>query len=53
LFGIIYWAFKHEETPKKAKACAITAIASWVFGFLFSMLASIFYMGGILQNLFF
>ena len=30
LFGIIYWPLKHKETPKKAKACGITAIVSWV-----------------------
>ena len=53
LFGIIYWAFKHEESPKKAKVCALAGIASWVLGFVFSMLASILYMGGMLQNLFF
>lgn len=29
LFGIIYWPVKHKETPKKAKACGVTAIVSW------------------------
>ena len=35
LFGIIYWPVKHRETPKKAKACGITAIVSWALGILF------------------
>ena len=30
LFGIIYWPVKHKETPKKAQACGITALVSWV-----------------------
>lgn len=30
IFGIIYWALKYKETPKKAKACGITAIFGWV-----------------------
>ena len=30
LFGIIYWPVKHKESPKKAQACGITAIVSWV-----------------------
>ena len=29
LFGVIYWAVKAKETPKKAKACGITALISW------------------------
>ena len=28
LFGIIYWVLKRNETPKKAKACGLTAIIS-------------------------
>lgn len=35
LFGIIYWPAKHKETPKKAQACGITAIVSWVVYMLF------------------
>ncbi len=38
LFGIIYWPVKHKETPKKAKACGITAIVSWGISFLISFL---------------
>lgn len=30
LFGIIYWPVKHDETPKKAKACGITGIVGAV-----------------------
>lgn len=30
LFGFIYWPVKHKETPKKAQACGITAIISFV-----------------------
>lgn len=29
LFGIIYWALKYKETPKRAKACGLTAIITW------------------------
>ena len=29
LFGFIYWPVKHKETPKRAKACGITAIIAW------------------------
>ena len=38
LFGIIYWAIKSKETPKKAKACGITAIVSWVISFIFGLI---------------
>lgn len=41
LFGVIYWPLKHKETPKKAKACGITAIVSWVIGILFSIIFSV------------
>lgn len=30
LFGFIYWPVKHKETPKKAQACGLTAIAAWI-----------------------
>ncbi len=48
LFGIIYWPVKHRETPKRAKACGITAIVAWAISFVLSMimsasLASMFY----------
>jgi len=38
LFGIIYWPLKHKETPKKARACGITGIVSWVICFFFELL---------------
>lgn len=38
LFGIIYWAVKAKETPKKAKACGITALVAWGVNILFSVL---------------
>jgi uncharacterized membrane protein YvbJ len=34
LFGIIYWPVKHKDTPRKAKACGITAIISWAICFV-------------------
>ena len=37
LFGILYWPVKHKEAPKKAQACGITAIVSWVFWFILFM----------------
>ena len=30
LFGFLYWAVKHKESPKKAQACGTTAIISFV-----------------------
>ena len=41
LFGIIYWALKYKETPKKAKACGITAIVAWVVSILLSVILSV------------
>ena len=43
LVGIIYWPLKHAETPKKATACGLSAIASWVLSiafFVFMMIIS-------------
>ena len=40
LFGFIYWPVKHKATPKKARACGITAIIAWVVSFVISMVAS-------------
>lgn len=37
LVGIIYWPVKHKESPKKAQACGITAIVSWVLSFIILM----------------
>ena len=45
LFGIIYWPLKYKETPKKAKACGITALVSWGVGFIFSILFSALFAG--------
>ncbi len=36
LFGFIYWAVKHKETPKRARACGITAIIAWAVSYVFS-----------------
>lgn len=30
LFGIIYWAVKSKECPKRSRACGIAGIISWV-----------------------
>lgn len=34
IVGVVYWALKYKETPKRARACGITAIVSWVVSFL-------------------
>ena len=41
LFGIIFWALKYKETPKKAKACGITAIVAWVISFVLGLILSV------------
>ena len=41
LFGFIYWPVKHRSTPKKARACGITAIIAWVISFVISMIAMV------------
>ncbi len=38
LFGIIYWPVMHAKTPKRAKACGITALIAWGVSFLFTVL---------------
>ena len=43
LFGVIYWAIKHKETPKKAKACGITALISWGVGIIFYVVFWVIY----------
>lgn len=35
LFGIIYWAVKAKESPRRAKACGIAGIISMVVSILF------------------
>jgi hypothetical protein len=44
LFGIIYWPCTHKKTPRRARACGIAAIISWVVSFIISMssMAAIF-----------
>lgn len=37
LFGIIYWAVKAKECPKRAKACGIAGIISMVVSILFTV----------------
>lgn len=37
LFGFIYWGIKSKETPRKAKACGITAIVAFSISLLFSV----------------
>lgn len=51
LFGVIYWPLKHKETPKKAKACGITALVSWGVGILFSIIFSSVF-ASLMYNLF-
>ena len=41
LFGIIYWALKYKETPKKAKACGITAIVAYVISIVFGVICGL------------
>jgi uncharacterized membrane protein YvbJ len=40
LFGVIYWAVKNKETPKRAKACGIAGLVSWGVSLIFSILWS-------------
>ena len=51
LFGVIYWAIKYKETPKKAKACGITGIVSWGISILFSIIWSAVF-GSMIGNMF-
>ena len=44
LFGIIYWAVTFKETPKRAKACGVTAIVAWGASFVISFFANTVYM---------
>ena len=34
LFGFIYWPVKHKESPKRARACGVTAICAWAICFV-------------------
>ena len=40
LFGVIYWAVKAKETPRRAKACGITGLISWGVSLLLTCLLS-------------
>ena len=40
IFGIIYWPVTHRRSPKRARACGITAIVGWVVSLLLSTIAS-------------
>ena len=51
LFGVIYWAVKHKETPKKAKACGIAGLISWGVSILFSAIFSAATFGSIFSML--
>lgn len=39
LFGLIYWAVKCKDTPKRANAIGITALISWIIGFVTNLVA--------------
>lgn len=41
LFGVIYWPLKHQVTPKKAQACGIAGIVSWVVSFILILLMNL------------
>ncbi len=47
LFGIIYWAVKAKETPRRAKACGITGLVSWGVSLLLSCLFSATLLGSL------
>lgn len=40
IVGIILWIVWHKETPKKARACGITAIIAWVINFIMTFIMS-------------
>ncbi|MBR2024270.1 MAG: zinc ribbon domain-containing protein [Clostridia bacterium] len=37
LFGIIYWGVMHSKTPKRAKACGLTGLITWIVSFILLM----------------
>ena len=37
LVGLIYWPVQHKKTPRRARACGITAIISWAIAFIIIM----------------
>ena len=39
IFGVIYWPVNSKKAPKRARACGITAIVSWVvYAFILSLM---------------
>ena len=38
LFGLIYWAVKRSDTPRRAKAIGITALVSFILNIISSVL---------------
>ena len=38
LFGFIYWPVAHKATPRRAKACGVTAIVAWAVSFVFGFM---------------
>ena len=54
LFGIIYWIVKYQDTPRRARACGITAIVSIAASIVFNILGSIMlaaFLGELLNSL--
>ena len=39
LFGVFYWGFRYDTTPKRARACAIAALIGVILSVLFVMIA--------------
>ena len=37
LFGLIYWGVMHSKTPKRAKACGLTGLITWIVSFVLMM----------------
>ena len=46
LFGLIYWLIERHTTPKKAKACGITALIAWGIPVAISLVGVIVYLLG-------
>lgn len=51
LFGLIYWAVMHSKTPKRAKACGITALVVWGVGIVLSWIFSFSILGAVFSAL--
>lgn len=41
IFGFIFWGVKHRETPKRARACGITAIVSYILNLIIALIAQV------------